>query len=55
MLLLHYRCILGADLILCSGRTVTCYRDLREFHSYVCEDRVLDIAPFATPNVSKKR
>lgn len=46
-----YRCILGSDLILCSGRTVTYYRDLREYHSYICEDRVLDIAAFAVPNV----
>lgn len=39
-------------MILCSGRTVTCYRDLRELHSYICEDRVLDIAAFVAPNVS---
>ncbi|XP_059060218.1 Bardet-Biedl syndrome 7 protein homolog [Achroia grisella] len=43
-------CVLGVDLILCSGRTVTCYRDLRETHSYICDDRVLDIAAFNTPN-----
>ncbi|KAJ2950527.1 hypothetical protein O0L34_g8770 [Tuta absoluta] len=48
-------CVLGGDLILCSGRTVSYYRDLREFHSYVCEDRVLDIAAFATPNSTRVR
>ncbi|XP_049865445.1 Bardet-Biedl syndrome 7 protein homolog [Pectinophora gossypiella] len=48
-------CVVGADLILCSGRTVTYYRDLREFHSYVCEDRVLDIAAFAAPNSTRVR
>lgn len=30
---------------------MTYYRDLREYHSYVCDDRVLDIAAFAVPNV----
>ncbi|XP_075972909.1 BBSome complex member BBS7-like isoform X2 [Anticarsia gemmatalis] len=44
-------CILGNDLILCSGRTVTYYRDLREYHSYICEDRVLDIAAFASNRI----
>ena len=48
---ISFRCIIGSDLILCSGRTVTYYRDLREYHSYVCDDRVLDIAAFAVPNV----
>ncbi|KAI5636698.1 bardet-Biedl syndrome 7 protein [Phthorimaea operculella] len=48
-------CVLGGDLILCSGKTVSYYRDLREFHSYVCEDRVLDIAAFATPNSARVR
>ncbi|XP_063530370.1 Bardet-Biedl syndrome 7 protein homolog isoform X2 [Cydia strobilella] len=47
--------ILAGDLILCSGRTVTHYRDLREFNSYICEDRVLDIASFATPNNTRVR
>ncbi|XP_073964863.1 BBSome complex member BBS7-like isoform X3 [Choristoneura fumiferana] len=47
--------ILAGDLILCSGRTVTHYRDLREYHSYTCEDRVLDIAAFATPNNTRVR
>ncbi|XP_063635989.1 Bardet-Biedl syndrome 7 protein homolog isoform X1 [Cydia splendana] len=51
----HCRSILAGDLILCSGRTVTHYRDLREFHSYICEDRVLDIASFATPNNTRVR
>ncbi|CAH0628868.1 unnamed protein product [Chrysodeixis includens] len=44
-------CIMGNDLILCSGRTVTFYRDLREYNSYVCEDRVLDIAAFASTRI----
>ncbi|CAB3228316.1 unnamed protein product [Arctia plantaginis] len=44
-------CILGSDLILCSGRNVTYYRDLREYHSYICEDRVLDIAAFASHRI----
>ncbi|XP_060800822.1 Bardet-Biedl syndrome 7 protein-like [Amyelois transitella] len=48
-------CVLGGDLILCSGRTVTCYRDLREHHSYVCEDRVLDVAAFTAPNSPRIR
>ncbi|XP_041973439.1 Bardet-Biedl syndrome 7 protein-like isoform X2 [Aricia agestis] len=48
-------CVLGSDLILCSGRTVTFYRDLREIYSYVCEDRVLDIAAFGTPNTNRVR
>ncbi|XP_013135147.1 PREDICTED: Bardet-Biedl syndrome 7 protein homolog isoform X2 [Papilio polytes] len=48
-------CILNSDLILCSGRTVTFYRDLREIYSYVCEDRVLDIAAFAAPNSTRVR
>ncbi|KAL0839587.1 hypothetical protein ABMA28_016276 [Loxostege sticticalis] len=47
--------VLGGDLILCSGRTVTCYRDLRELHSYICEDRVLDIAAFVAPNSTRIR
>ncbi|XP_073964856.1 BBSome complex member BBS7-like isoform X2 [Choristoneura fumiferana] len=51
----HCRSILAGDLILCSGRTVTHYRDLREYHSYTCEDRVLDIAAFATPNNTRVR
>ncbi|XP_028163089.1 Bardet-Biedl syndrome 7 protein homolog isoform X3 [Ostrinia furnacalis] len=50
-----FRCVVGGDLILCSGRTVTCYRDLRELHSYICEDRVLDIAAFAAPNSTRIR
>ncbi|KAJ8727006.1 hypothetical protein PYW08_015403 [Mythimna loreyi] len=44
-------CIIGSDLILCSGRTVTYYRDLREYNSYVCDDRVLDIAAFANTRI----
>nr|XP_021184689.2 Bardet-Biedl syndrome 7 protein homolog isoform X1 [Helicoverpa armigera] len=48
-------CIIGSDLILCSGRTVTYYRDLREYHSYICDDRVLDIAAFAVPNNTRIR
>ncbi|RVE45979.1 hypothetical protein evm_009382 [Chilo suppressalis] len=48
-------CVVGGDLILCSGRTVTCYRDLREMNSYVCEDRVLDMAVFAAPNSTRIR
>ncbi|XP_064291979.1 Bardet-Biedl syndrome 7 protein-like isoform X2 [Plodia interpunctella] len=48
-------CVLGGDLTLCSGRTVTCYRDLRELHSYICEDRVLDVAAFAAPNSTRIR
>ncbi|XP_052751732.1 Bardet-Biedl syndrome 7 protein homolog isoform X2 [Galleria mellonella] len=48
-------CVLGVDLILCSGRTVTCYRDLREIHSYICDDRVLDIAAYNTPNNTRMR
>ncbi|KAJ0179355.1 hypothetical protein K1T71_005067 [Dendrolimus kikuchii] len=50
-----FRNVVGSDLILCSGRTVTYYRDLREYHSYVCEDRVLDIATFAAPNNARVR
>ncbi|KAL4708769.1 hypothetical protein ACJJTC_011733 [Scirpophaga incertulas] len=46
-------CVLGGDLILCSGRTITCYRDLRESNSYICDDRVLDIAAFSAPNSTK--
>ncbi|KAM3968272.1 BBSome complex member BBS7 [Aphomia sociella] len=52
---INYRCVVGIDLILCSGRTVTCYRDLREIHSYVCDDRVLDIAAFTAPNSTRIR
>ncbi|XP_035431212.2 Bardet-Biedl syndrome 7 protein homolog isoform X2 [Spodoptera frugiperda] len=48
---LHFRCIIGSDLILCSGRIVTYYRDLREYNSYICDDRVLDIAAFASTRV----
>ncbi|KAF9406484.1 hypothetical protein HW555_013163 [Spodoptera exigua] len=44
-------CIIGSDLILCSGRIVTYYRDLREYNSYECDDRVLDIAAFASTRV----
>ncbi|KAH9641003.1 hypothetical protein HF086_015099 [Spodoptera exigua] len=49
------RCIIGSDLILCSGRIVTYYRDLREYNSYECDDRVLDIAAFAVPNSTRVR
>ncbi|CAH2063202.1 unnamed protein product, partial [Iphiclides podalirius] len=49
------KCILGNDLVLCSGRTVTFYRDLREMYSYDCEDRVLDIAAFSAPNSTRVR
>ncbi|CAK1578384.1 unnamed protein product [Parnassius mnemosyne] len=48
-------CILGSDLVLCSGCTVTHYRDLREIYSYICDDRVLDIAAFSTPNSTRVR
>ncbi|KPJ16937.1 Bardet-Biedl syndrome 7 protein [Papilio machaon] len=48
-------CILNSDLVLCSGRTVTFYRDLREIYTYACEDRVLDIAAFSTPNSTRVR
>ncbi|XP_069355506.1 BBSome complex member BBS7-like isoform X1 [Maniola hyperantus] len=43
-------CVLGSDLVLCSGRTVTLYRDLQEVYCYLCDDRVLDAVAFATPN-----
>ncbi|KPJ01974.1 Bardet-Biedl syndrome 7 protein [Papilio xuthus] len=48
-------CILNSDLVLCSGRTVTFYRDLKEIYTYACEDRVLDIAAFSTPNSTRVR
>ncbi|XP_028033201.1 Bardet-Biedl syndrome 7 protein homolog isoform X2 [Bombyx mandarina] len=48
-------CVFGGDLILCSGRTITFYRDSKEHQSYVCKDRVLDMAAFITPNNAKVR
>lgn len=45
------RCVLGSDLIICSGRTVTFYRELQEQYCFVCDDRVLDAVVFAMPNV----
>ncbi|XP_068627973.1 Bardet-Biedl syndrome 7 protein homolog [Battus philenor] len=48
-------CIVGSDIILCSGCTITYYRDLREIFTFCCEDRVLDIAGFATPNSNRVR
>ncbi|XP_072941709.1 BBSome complex member BBS7-like [Epargyreus clarus] len=48
-------CVLGSDLILCSGHTITYYRDLQEHYTYICDDRVLDIAAFATPNSNRVR
>ncbi|CAH2091988.1 unnamed protein product [Euphydryas editha] len=48
-------CVLGSDLILCSGRTVTFYRELQEQYCYVCDDRVLDAIAFAIPNKSRVR
>ncbi|XP_047545784.1 Bardet-Biedl syndrome 7 protein homolog isoform X1 [Vanessa atalanta] len=50
-----FRCVLGNDLILCSGRTVTLYRELQEIYCYVCEDRVLDAIAFATRNRNRIR
>ncbi|KOB72577.1 Uncharacterized protein OBRU01_12039 [Operophtera brumata] len=47
--------VVGSDLILCSGRTITYYSNLQESISYTCEDRVLDIAAFETPNSTKLR
>ncbi|XP_048481162.1 Bardet-Biedl syndrome 7 protein homolog [Plutella xylostella] len=47
--------IYGGDLILGSGRVVTHYRDLKEFHSYNCDDRVLDVAAFGSPNSTRLR
>lgn len=44
--------MVGSNLIICSGRTITFYNDLQESNSYTCEDRVLDIAAFEKPNVS---
>ncbi|XP_046978906.1 Bardet-Biedl syndrome 7 protein homolog [Vanessa cardui] len=48
-------CVLGNDLVLCSGRTVTLYRELQEIYCYVCEDRVLDAIAFATRNRNRIR
>ncbi|XP_030036684.2 Bardet-Biedl syndrome 7 protein homolog isoform X3 [Manduca sexta] len=48
-------CVLGGDLIICSGRTVMYYRDLREYQSYICDDRVLDIAAYSAPNNGRIR
>ncbi|XP_050362799.1 Bardet-Biedl syndrome 7 protein homolog isoform X2 [Nymphalis io] len=50
-----FRCVLGNDLILCSGRTVTFYRELQEIYCYVCDDRVLDAIAFATRNRNRIR
>ncbi|GBP63206.1 Bardet-Biedl syndrome 7 protein [Eumeta japonica] len=47
--------VLGGDLILGSGRTVTHYRELREMHSYTCDDRVLDLVAFLIPNGTRFR
>ncbi|XP_045459351.1 Bardet-Biedl syndrome 7 protein homolog [Melitaea cinxia] len=48
-------CVLGNDLIICSGKTVTFYRELQEQYSFVCDDRVLDAVAFAMPNKSRIR
>ncbi|CAH0721697.1 unnamed protein product, partial [Brenthis ino] len=48
-------CVLGSDLILCCGRTVTFYRELKELYSHICDDRVLDAVAFATPNNTRVR
>ncbi|CAG9563077.1 unnamed protein product [Danaus chrysippus] len=47
--------VIGNDLILCSGRTITFYRDLQELYTYICDDRVLDSTPFSTPNSVRVR
>ncbi|XP_039745618.1 Bardet-Biedl syndrome 7 protein homolog isoform X2 [Pararge aegeria] len=48
-------CVFGSDLVLCSGRTVTFYRELQEVYCYLCDDRVLDAVAFATPNNNRVR
>ncbi|XP_052738247.1 Bardet-Biedl syndrome 7 protein homolog [Bicyclus anynana] len=48
-------CVFGSDLVLCSGRTVTFYRELQEIYCYMCDDRVLDAVAFTTPNNIKVR
>ncbi|CAH4033415.1 unnamed protein product [Pieris brassicae] len=47
--------IIGNDLILCSGRTVTYCKDLNQLTSFMCEDRVLDVAAFMTANSTRIR
>ncbi|CAK1551817.1 unnamed protein product [Leptosia nina] len=48
-------CVIGNDLILCSGRTVTHCKDFNEMTSFTCEDRILDVAAFNAPNSTRIR
>ncbi|XP_050672486.1 Bardet-Biedl syndrome 7 protein homolog isoform X2 [Leptidea sinapis] len=48
-------CVIGNDIIICSGRSISYYKDLREMNSYMCEDRVLDVAAFTAPNSTRVR
>ncbi|XP_045492369.1 Bardet-Biedl syndrome 7 protein homolog isoform X3 [Colias croceus] len=48
-------CVLGNDLILCSGRTITFCKDFREITTFMCEDRILDAAAFKAVNSNRIR
>ncbi|CAG4940830.1 unnamed protein product [Colias eurytheme] len=48
-------CVLGNDLILCSGRAITFCKDFREITTFMCEDRILDAAAFKAVNSNRIR